>query len=151
MSKPVGLRGAKYGVYPATRIARPGAAITPNARSENRFVIQLTVNVPGEVALPPLVTIMILPVLAPVGTVAVTWVLEFTVKLAALTPPKLTLVVCVRLMPVITTCVPTGPLVGANVEIEGMTLNTCGVTRLPPGSSTVTVPVVAPAATVAVM
>ena len=64
---------------------------------------QFTVKVPGLVAEPPLVVTLILPVLAPVGTVAVTWESEFTVKLVALTPPKVTAVVWVRLMPVITT------------------------------------------------
>src|ERR1039457_2421975 len=49
-------------------------------------------------------------------------------------------------MPAIATEVPTGPFGGLKPAIDGMTLNTCGVTRLPPGSSTVTFPVVEPSA-----
>jgi hypothetical protein len=45
------------------------------------------------VALPPFVVIPILPVLAPLGTTAVTFMSEFTVKVVALTPPKVTAVV----------------------------------------------------------
>ena len=102
------------------------------------------------VAPPPCVVTEILPVTAPVGTVAVTCVSEFTVNVAA-TVPNFTAVVCVRLIPVITTDVATGPLVGAKLLIVGVTLNFCGVTRFPPGSSTVTFPVVAPAAGAAVI
>src|SRR3984893_6572828 len=49
-----------------------------------------TVKVPELVAVPSGVVIPILPVFAPVGTVAVTFEVEFTVKLAALTPPNVT-------------------------------------------------------------
>jgi hypothetical protein len=45
----------------------------------------------------------ILPVFAPVGTVAVTGVSEFTVNVVAFTLPKVTLLVCERLTPVIWT------------------------------------------------
>ena len=45
------------------------------------------------VAVPPGVVIAILPVLAPVGTVAVTWMSEFAVNVVAATPPKVTAVV----------------------------------------------------------
>jgi len=48
----------------------------------------------------------ILPVSALVGTVAVTCVSEFALKVGAFTPPKKTLVVCVRLTPMMITCVP---------------------------------------------
>ena len=51
-----------------------------------------------------------MPVTAPVGTVAVT-VLLFTVKLVAVAP-NVTFVVPVKPAPVITTFVPTGPLIG---------------------------------------
>ena len=44
-----------------------------------------------------------MPVTAPVGTVAVTWVSELAVNVVAFTPPKVTLVVGVRLFPVMTT------------------------------------------------
>src|SRR5438445_5231404 len=47
------------------------------------------------VAVPPAVVILILPVTAPVGTVAVTCVAELTVKAVAFTPPNVSAVVCV--------------------------------------------------------
>jgi hypothetical protein len=49
----------------------------------------LTVKVPGLTALPPGVVTPILPVLAPVGTVAVICVQQCTVKLVALAPQLL--------------------------------------------------------------
>ena len=49
----------------------------------------VTVNFPPLVAVPPRVVIVMFPVTAPVGTVAVTCVSEFTTKLA-LTPPNVT-------------------------------------------------------------
>jgi len=62
------------------------------------------------VTVTPLVVIPILPVLAPVGTVAVICVSEFTVNSEAATPPNVTLVVPVKAVPVIVTVVPTAPL-----------------------------------------
>lgn len=58
---------------------------------------------------PPAVVIEIGPAVAPLGTVAVTSLSEFTVKEVAATPSKATPVVCLRLTPVIFTSVPTGP------------------------------------------
>jgi hypothetical protein len=58
------------------------------------------------------VTTLILPLVAPVGTVAVIWVDEFTVKLVAFVVLNRTAVAPVKLVPVMTTLVPTGPLVG---------------------------------------
>ena len=55
---------------------------------------------------PPGGVMTILPVSALVGTVAVTCVSEFALKVGAFTPPKKTLVVCVRLTPMMITCVP---------------------------------------------
>ena len=63
------------------------------------------------VAVPPAVVTAIFPVTAPVGTVAVICVSEFTVKVVA-TPPNVTFVACVTLTPVMVTGVPTAPLVG---------------------------------------
>jgi MFS family permease len=107
-------------------------------------------KVPGPLATPAVVTAT-LPVFAAAGTVAVTCVSEFTVNIVAFTPPKLTAVACFRLMPVITTCAPTLPALGLKPETVGKTLYVWGDSRLPPGSSTVTGPVVAPATTFAVM
>jgi hypothetical protein len=87
-------------------------------------------------AVPPGVVTEIFAVTAPVGTVVVIWVSEFTVKVAA-TVPNFTAVAWVRLVPVIVTVVPTTPLVGAKVLTEGVILKFSGESRLPPGSSTV--------------
>ena len=53
----------------------------------------MTVKTPGLVAVPPGVVITIFPVFAPVGTLAITCVSEFTVKVGAFTPPNVTFVV----------------------------------------------------------
>src|SRR6266568_1954492 len=55
-----------------------------------------TVKLVALVAVPPGVVMAILPVSAPLGTIAVTRVSEFTVKVA-FTPWKVTFVVCLRL------------------------------------------------------
>ncbi len=85
---------------------------------------QFKVNVAEVIAVPPWVTTPIGPVLAPVGTVAVICVSEFTVNCAGVLSPKPTPEVCVKPVPVIDTCVPTDPLGGLNPR-------TCGVTRNP--------------------
>ena len=110
----------------------------------------MTVNVAELDAVPPAVVMAIFPVMAPVGTVAVTCVLEFTVKLVAFTPPKVTLVVWARLFPMMTTEVPTGPLVGLKLEIVGVTRNFVLLVRVPDGVVTCTKPVRAPVGTIAV-
>jgi hypothetical protein len=78
----------------------------------------VTVNAPVLVAVPPGAVTLIVPVDAPLGTFAVSDVSETTVN-DALVPPNLTLVVPVKLVPVIVTFVPTTPLVGANDAIVG--------------------------------
>ena len=64
-----------------------------------------------------------------------------------------TLVAPVKLVPVIVTVVPTGPLVGVNELIDGggMTANEPELVAVPPGVVTETGPLVAPAGTCAVM
>ena len=71
------------------------------------------------VAVPEEVTTLIGPSVAPVGTVAVIWVGEFTVKVAEV-PLKRTAVAPVKFVPVMTTEVPTGPLVGLKPEMVGV-------------------------------
>src|SRR5437870_13917107 len=78
-------------------------------------------KVPKLVATPPGVMIVILLVIAAVGTVAVTCVAELTTN-AAVTSPNVTFVVCVNPVPLMTTCVPTGPLVGLKLEMVGSRL-----------------------------
>jgi hypothetical protein len=106
------------------------------------------VKVPGLVAVPPGVVTPILPVFACAGTVAVISVYESTLKVVALTPPKVTLVAPFRLSPVMVTLVPTGPLVGEKLEIEGGTRKTTSLASVRLGVFTSTLPVVAPARTV---
>jgi hypothetical protein len=106
------------------------------------------------VAVPLGVVTVIEPLRAPGGTVAVSEALETTVKVAVV-PPNVTLVVPVKLAPLIVTFVPTGPLVGVNDEIVGagggavVTVNAVALVAVPPGVVTTIGPVVAPLGTVA--
>jgi hypothetical protein len=109
-----------------------------------------TVKLVALFAVPPGEVTEILPVTAPVGTVVVICVSDLTVNVAALVP-NFTDTVWVKLVPVRTTDVPTGPLGGEKLMSVGTILNFCGETRLPPGSSTVMTPVVAPVAGFATM
>ena len=88
------------------------------------------------------------PVLVPVGTVAVTFASETNAKVVAATPlVKVTPVRPVNPEPLIVTEVPTGPLDGLKVVIEGSTVN--DVVELPVAPSplvTVIGPVVPPLA-----
>ena len=75
---------------------------------------------------------------------------EFTVKLA-LTLLNTTAVVPVKLVPLMVTPVPTGPLAGVKLVIVGglITVKVPGLVAVPPGVVTLIVPVVAPDGTVA--
>ena len=70
------------------------------------------------VAVPPAVATVTLPVVAPLGTVVLIWVLETTVKVAAVVL-KSTLLAPVKFVPVTVTLVPAGPLVGLNELMVG--------------------------------
>ena len=107
------------------------------------------VNTAVLVAIPPGVVTTMLPVCGPVGKVAVICVSESTLKLAALRFPINTLFAPLKLLPVITTLLPAGPLEGEKLKITGATPNV--LENVPPGVTTCTVPVVAPAGTVAVI
>lgn len=112
----------------------------------------VTVKAVALVAVPTGVVTTIVPVDAPLGTVAVNDVLETTVNVA-LVPPKVTFVVPVKPLPVIVTFVPTGPLVGLNDEIVGagcVTVKAVALVAVPPGVVTAIVPVAAPLGTIAV-
>ena len=63
----------------------------------------VTVKTPELTAVPPGVVMAILPVTAPLGTVAFTWVSLTTVTVVAFTPSKVTFVVRLRLTPVMVT------------------------------------------------
>jgi len=111
-----------------------------------------TVNELPLVAVPPGVVTLSGPVVAPAGTVAWMEVSELNVKVAP-TPLKATALAPVNFVPLIVTVVPTGPLVGAKLAIAGglTTVNELPLVAVPPGVVTVSVPVVAPAGTVAWM
>src|SRR2546427_10803030 len=107
-----------------------------------------TVYEPALVAVPAGVVTVSGPLLAPAGTVAWIAVSEITVKLAV-TPLNATVVVPVKLVPLIVTLVPTGPLVGEKLAIVGgtTTVNPRVLGPVPPAVVTLTGPVVAPAGT----
>jgi hypothetical protein len=102
------------------------------------------------VAVPPGVVTLIGPVVAPEGTVARISVADATVKLA-LTPLKRTAEAPLKWLPVMSTIVPAGPLVGEKPVIVGggMTVKLLLLLAVPPGVVTLIGPVVAPAGTVA--
>ncbi len=111
----------------------------------------VTVKLVALVPVPPGVVTVMWPVTAPAGTSASTSVSVMTWKLVAATPPNFTAVVPVKLFPLIATAVPTGPLVGLKLEIDGTTAKVVGLLASPPGVLTVIFwPVFAPAGTVAV-
>src|SRR5262245_33554519 len=111
-----------------------------------------TVKLVPLVAIPPGVVTEMGPVVAPVGTAAVICVAESTVKLAFV-PLNLTELAPVRFVPVMTTLVPTGPLVGVKLLIVGepITVKLLALVAVPPGVVTEIGPVVAPVGTVAVI
>jgi hypothetical protein len=112
--------------------------------------IAVTAKLPALVAVPPGVVTLTGPVVAPAGTIAWIAVSEATVKVAP-TPLNATAVAPVKLVPLIVTLVPTGPLVGAKLVIVGggTTLNALLLVAVPPGVVTLSGPVVAPAGTAA--
>jgi hypothetical protein len=102
------------------------------------------------VAVPAGVVMVILPFVAPEGTVAVIWVAELTVNEAEM-PLNATDVAPVKLAPVIVTTLPTGPLAGEKLVIRGPTVKLLELVAVPAGVVTPIGPVVAPEGTVAVI
>jgi hypothetical protein len=78
----------------------------------------VTLKLPEEVAVPPGVVTARGPVVAPLGTVALTWVAESTVKAAGV-PLNVTPVAPSKLLPVSVTVVPTWPDVGVKLVRVG--------------------------------
>src|SRR5881396_2190686 len=81
-------------------------------------VVSPTVKLLALLAVPAEVVTLIDPLVAPAGTLAVIVLAEFTVKFA-LVPLNRTAVAPVKLVPLIVTLVPTGPLAGVKLEIVG--------------------------------
>src|SRR2546427_1297722 len=109
----------------------------------------VTVKLEALVAVPPGVVTLIVPVVAPVGTVAVICVAELTVNVAVV-PLNFTAVAPVNAVPVIVTLAPIAPLVGEKLVMEGggMTVKGLALGPVPPAGVTLMVPVVAPLGTV---
>src|SRR5580692_3630412 len=122
---------------------RGGSRLLPS-----RYYVTLKMGV--LVALPPFVVTTILPVVAPVGTSALTSVSEITVKVADF-PSNVTFVVCFRPVPLMVTEVPTGPLVGLKLVMVGSKSNVFVLVNVVVPVVTVKAPVSAPAGTVAVI
>src|SRR5438552_5998483 len=108
-----------------------------------------TVNEPALVAVPPGVVTLSVPEVAPGGTVARMVVSEVTVKVA-LVPLNATALAPVKLVPLMVTLVPTGPLVGEKLAIVGglTTVNEQTLVAEPPADVALSVPQVDPAGTV---
>src|SRR6266480_1578688 len=115
-------------------------------------VVSPTVKLAALLAVPPGVVTLIGPLEAPAGTVAVIAVAEPTVKLA-LVPLNSTALAPVKLVPLIVTLAPTGPLLGVKLEIVGglMTVKLAALLAVPSEVVTLIGPLVAPAGTVAVI
>jgi hypothetical protein len=116
----------------------------------------VTVKFVELVAVPRGVVTRIGPVVAPVGTATVILVpAPFTVKPGAFTLLNETAVAPVKLVPLIVTDVPTGPLVGLNDVIVGapvvVTVKVFELVAVPLGVVTEIGPVVAPEGTVALI
>jgi hypothetical protein len=101
----------------------------------------------------PVLLMVMGPVTAPTGTVAVICVLLLMVKLAVTLLLKRTAVTPVKLAPVIVTVAPTAPLVGVKLLTDGqaVTVKLCVCTSVQPVLLMVIGPVTAPAGTVVVI
>ena len=127
-------------------------APTPPLVGEKLLIVGagMTVKVLPLLAVPPAVVTLIGPVEAPAGTVAVIVVAEFTVNVA-LVPLNSTALAPVKLVPLMVTLVPTGPLPGVKLEIVGglTTVKLPALFAVPPAVVTLIGPLEAPAGTVA--
>jgi len=115
-----------------------------------------TVKLLPALATPPAAVTTTLPVVAPVGTVAVMLEAPQLVIVVALVPLKLTLPFPCdgpKFDPAITIDDPTAPVFGVSDEMlgAGVTVNVTPLLATPPAAVTTTLPVVAPVGTVAVI
>src|SRR4051812_16404734 len=110
----------------------------------------VTVKLDALVAVPATVVTLIVPVVAPVGTVAVICVAEFTVNVAVV-PLNFVADAPEKFAPVMTTFWPTAALVGEKLVIEGgsTSVKLLALVPVPPAVVTAIVPLVAPLGTVA--
>jgi len=127
---------------------------TPDAGAKLAIVgAATTVNALADVAEDAGLATVMGPLVVPAATVAVICVALFTVNPLAGVPLNATAVMPVRLVPVITTDVPTGPLVGTKLVMAGgiWIVKAMLDVAVPPGVVTVIMPVLVPDATVAVI
>src|SRR5438132_3587402 len=112
---------------------------------------EVTVKLTPLLAIPPTVTTT-LPVVAPLGTDA-TMLVALQLVVLAVVPLKVTVPVVPKLVPVMVTAVPTGPVVGFRLVMAGAGEVTVKFTPLlaTPPTVTTTFPVVAPLGTDATM
>jgi hypothetical protein len=113
-------------------------------------MLGLTVKFPVLVTVPTGVVTLILPVVAPAGTVAVILIEELGAKPAE-TPLNFTDETPVKLAPLMVTLVPITPLVGVKLVIRAATVKSVALVAVPAGFVTVIFPVVALPGTVAVI
>jgi hypothetical protein len=118
---------------------------------ENPLIDGGTLKFVGLDPLPPGVVTLILPLAPQQGTTAVICEYESTVNELAGMLLNVTAVAPVKAAPVIVTTVPTGPLAGVKLVIFGWTLKFPELWTVPPGATTVILPVSAPPGTVAVI
>ena len=113
----------------------------PPLAGVNEVIVGTGINVnPANDTIPPGVVTLTLPD-APVPTTAVMLVDELTVNEIAATPPKLTAVAPIKLVPVIVTDNPATPLVGVNDVIVGAGINVNPADdAVPSGVVTLTLP-----------
>jgi hypothetical protein len=97
-----------------------------------------------------LVTV-ILPVLAPVGTIATSLLGGVRLRTVAATPLNFTDDVDVNPVPVIVTSVPLGPLEGVKLVIDSVGVKFAALVAVPAAVVTEIFPVVAPSGTVALI
>src|SRR5216110_826344 len=113
--------------------------------------VEPTVKFTPLLAIPPTVTTT-LPVVAPLGTDA-TMLVALQLVVLAVVPLKVTVPVVPKLVPVMVTAVPTGPVVGFRLVMAGadeVTVKFTPLLAIPP-TVTTTLPVVAPPGTDATM
>jgi len=140
-----------HALVPSLTVTEPLALSFPlrDSETDRRCLI---VNGSVLVPVPVEVVTEIGPVVALFGTVAVICVPEFTENVVAPVPLNFTDVAPVRFPPLMTTCVPHGPIVGVNPLTNGLvTVKLVVLFPVPPGPITAILPVVAVGGTVAVI
>ena len=123
----------------------PLVGVNPMTRGATAKLLEL-------VAVPAAFVAVMGPVVAPVGTAAVIWLLVLVVELADV-PLNFTAVVPVKFVPVMITLIPTPPLVGVKPVMVGrnMTVKLVALLAVPAAVIMVMSPVLAPAGTIVVI